>query len=138
MSDEKKKVNSSDKGARIEKKCADYFLSLNYVVLKVIRSKWNKKDFFGLFDVISKHRGRTYLIQCKTNRLPGKKLKIDIKKFSEKYGSPSDLFQIWCWFDRKGFRRFILNDNTEWQEIRELDIEEIEEAEEILHGKKRN
>lgn len=128
-------IDVSAKGARVEKKCADYFLSLNYAVIKVIRSKWNKKDFWNLFDVLTKSYGRTYLIQCKTNRLPGKRLKDDIRKFAEDYGSPSDIFQIWCWFDRKGFRRFILSNGSGWSEIPDLPIKEIEKAEEILKKK---
>lgn len=135
-------IDVSAKGARVEKKCTDFFLSLDYQVLKVIRSKWNKKDFFGLFDIIAKDLGRTYLIQCKTNRLPGNKLKDDIKKFAEKYGSESDIFQIWCWFDRKGFRRFDLSSFSGklagWQEIPMLPTEFIEKAQKIMKNKKTN
>ncbi len=105
-----RRINSYAKGHSTENKAVEILREAGFITHKAPRRRYQNNDFFQHFDIVAKHKGfGNFWIQCKTNRTPGGKIKRDILNFSDKYGISDDHFEIWCWFDRKGFRRWGLH-----------------------------
>lgn len=117
-----KKINRNRKGRDNENKCADVFLAKGFAVHQCPRVKFQNVDVFNLFDVLAKKKGLpTFWVQVKTNACPSGKVKKDILEFAQKFGSRRDRFEIWCWFDRKGFRRWTLHTHG-WIESKDFEL----------------
>jgi hypothetical protein len=114
-------MNSSGKGARIERMCELELIQQGYTTHKVIRSKWIKKDIFGLFDVIGFNRltNLFILIQCKSSSgYTSPSLRVNFENFFH-FTSPYFSVEIWAYIDRKGFRKFRMQktgEKVEWIE----------------------
>jgi len=115
-------VNRNKKGRASENKCADFFREKGFAVHQPPRVKFQNVDVFNLFDVLSKKRGfLTYWVQVKTNKCAPGDVKKAISEFAEKYGNENDRFEIWSWFDRKGFRRWLLGPSG-WMEVNDFEL----------------
>ncbi len=90
--------NTLAKGRRIELRAAKHLEKQGYKIQRVVHTKFQKKDLFGLFDLIAKKKYVTGYIQVKTNRCP-KRVFSDIKVFAMEYGNRDDAFEIWIWKD---------------------------------------
>lgn len=88
------------KGLRTERKAIKNLKNSGFVVERVIHTRWSRKDFFGLFDLIAKNSKLTRWIQVKTSKSPSQ-TKRDIEEFKSKYGNPYETYEIWVWKDRK-------------------------------------
>lgn len=118
----KKGINRNRKGRDNENKCADVFLAKGFAVHQCPRVKFQNIDVFNLFDVVAKKKGLpTFWMQVKTNACPPGNVKKEILEFARKFGNCEDRFEIWCWFDRKGFRRWTLHQHG-WIELKHFEL----------------
>lgn len=95
---------SRQKGYRTVAKGRQWFEDRGYLFANLEKSgKFAKdKDLFGRWDCLAV-KGKSHIfIQFKTNK-KGQKWKDDYKKFGKKHGSRTVKYEIWNWFDRKGF-----------------------------------
>lgn len=95
------------KGARTEFRCQQDLEKEGYNTIRVIQTKWCKKDFFELFDVIGKRLNKVKYIQVKTNKVDKNAIE-KIRKFKERFGNINESYELWVWFDRKGFKKIII------------------------------
>jgi len=113
-------MNTRIKGRRNELKAKAELEKEGWLVQDVKGStKWNKNvDFFGLFDLIAikKPKLTDYyefnnsatlikFIQVKTNRKPPFK---KYEEFKDKHCRFNAFVEVWVWFDREGFKRYII------------------------------
>lgn len=105
-------MNPKAKGNRNEKKAKDKLIELGWIVERVKNcGKFQKQvDFFGLFDLIAIKNGQVILIQVKTNRKPPfKKYAEFIREYCCNCGIQTLGVEVWVWFDRKGFKRYLID-----------------------------
>lgn len=101
-------MNVRAKGARREKQAKEKLETNGWLVERAkMGGRFQKnKDFFHLFDLIAikKKNNITYhkWIQVKSNRCP-KKVREQIKEFSDKYLGETDIAEVWIYKDYKGW-----------------------------------
>ena len=63
-------MKTTQKGTRVEAKCASELKAQGYLVWKTIRVQYQNIDLFGLFDVVALAADGSHLlfVQCKSNR----------------------------------------------------------------------
>lgn len=96
-------INRTAKGRRKEKICADELKADGYIVWKTIRHKFLNIDLFGLFDVVGLAGDGTHLkfIQVKTGYCPN-----EVKDKIRALKMPVNCIkEVWCYFDRAGWRK---------------------------------
>ncbi len=102
-----KRINTRAKGAKNELRAKKLLESEGYLVYRVKGStKWNKDvDIFGLFDLFGiNKKGYIKLVQVKTNRKPNMR---PFFEFESTYGNYWITVEVWVWYDRKGFKRYV-------------------------------
>jgi len=102
-------MNSVQKGNRNERKCEVELQSQGWLTERPRRTRFNKIDFFGLFDVMAIHPLMgVLLVQVKSNRCP-KPVREAISAFKV----PTGVFkQIWIWVDRSGWKILSVGNQT--------------------------
>lgn len=98
-------MDKAGKGSRNEKRCENDLIKEGYAVEKVKRVKWNKQDFFSLWDVLAINGKQLRCIQVKSNRGVSK----EWRKRAEDFKCP--LFcskEIWIMYDYKGWKKEVL------------------------------
>ena len=96
-------INRVKKGSRKEKICFDELADYPYR-WKTIRHRFLNIDLFGMFDIMVANEKEIRFIQVKSGYCPNEirekiktiKLPLCCKK------------EIWCWFDREGWRKEII------------------------------
>lgn len=76
-------MNKSAKGSRIEREFETRLKKQGYVTHRAIRSKFNRNDIWGCFDVMAKHpknKDKTWYFQLSTRWKYGKD-RIEIESF---------------------------------------------------------
>lgn len=96
-------INRVKKGSRKEKICYDELADYPYR-WKTIRHKFLNIDLFGAFDVVVANEHHIRLIQVKSGYCPN-----EIREKIKAIKLPSCCIkEIWCYFDRKGWRKEII------------------------------
>lgn len=76
-------MNKAEKGRRIERKFEVKLKNLGYVTQRAVRSRFNRNDIWGCFDVMAKHPSapdKTLYFQISTNWKFGVS-RIEIERF---------------------------------------------------------
>lgn len=96
-------INKIKKGYRKEKICFDELIIYPYR-WKTIRHRFLNIDLFGIFDVMVANENEIRFIQVKSgycsNKIRKKIREIKLPRCCKK--------EIWCWFNRKGWRKEII------------------------------
>lgn len=115
-------INKSAKGCRTEKRCADELIAQGYtqdkiklrkkrqkkwvmeaisLIWKVVRTRYQSLDLFGLFDVMALHPEGDHIlfIQTKSNQCDNK-TRDAIRALKM---PPSCRKEIWIWKDQRGW-----------------------------------
>lgn len=109
-------VNAKAKGDRIERKCKETLEDMGYWVEKPVRTKWSRKDFFGLFDLIAIGKDTIKFIQVKTNTMKGwNNFAKGCRELLIVEEENIDC-EMWCWHDNQGWRVKRVTENG-WEKI---------------------
>lgn len=99
-------MSSKAKGRRTLNKAKDWYEKQGWLVDEVeLGGKFRKSrdlfssDSFGGFDLVGIKRGKTVLIQVKTNTPP---TQGPYQKFAKKYAGRNLVIEAWTWYDSKG------------------------------------
>jgi len=65
-------MNTRAKGNRIQRKARSYYEKIGYTVETVKHTKYNKNDFFGLWDLMCVRKEDIRFVQVKANQKPAK------------------------------------------------------------------
>lgn len=97
-------TNTHRKGDRIERKAKDELEEKDYLVEKPVRTKFSRKDFFNLFDLIAiKPNCPIRFIQIKGGSY-SKEVVEDLADFGEKFLQDKyATVELWSHEDYKGF-----------------------------------
>jgi hypothetical protein len=97
-------MNTKVKGQRNQRKALKILEEENYITAIVERTgKFvHPKDAFSLFDICAKKNNIERWIQIKTNSTGGFIKKL--KEFAKYYPIPGVSYELWVWYDRKGFK----------------------------------
>ena len=111
-------MNTLGKGKRIENMAEKYLQGQGYQTIKVVQTKWQKKDFFECFDILAVNKFGIRGVQCKANYCPPGVFEM-IQLFAAKCPENFDV-EVWVWKDRVGWtnKRFNRTDNK-WEIISE-------------------
>lgn len=105
-------VNTKEKGNRNERKAVDRLETQGYKTERPVETRYNRTDFFNLFDIIAVKEDSIKFIQVKSNQARGQR---EIAKKSTFVPSFVDV-EMWVWHDREGWRIKQLQDDG-WKTI---------------------
>jgi hypothetical protein len=100
----KKPINKSRKGSRVELLAKKILQAQGYWVEKKNISQWQSPDFFGWFDLLAIRGAEVRLIQIKSNLSDFYKARKDIAKFELESGFKVPL-ECWCYLGRSVWRQ---------------------------------
>lgn len=106
-------MGKKQKGQRRERQARDILTSLEYEVVTPNATKFQREDFFGLFDIIAvKPDCRPLLVQVKSNRASG--INEFTEQVSERMPEKFVDVQFWVCHDGEGWRAMeVKNGNYE-------------------------
>jgi len=99
-------VNTRVKGRNTEKRAERELIADGWLVYLVKgTTKFNKNvDIFSMFDLVAIKGNKVRFSQIKTNSTGGVLKKII--KFGEEHKSDNLSFELWVWYDNKGWKKY--------------------------------
>ena len=97
-------VNTIRKGSYFERKAKEILERHGFVVEKTKRSRFNRNDFFGLFDLIAVSKETVKFIQV-ADRMKMKEWVARAKRFPLPANCSNE---VWLYREHKGFRVFLI------------------------------
>ena len=104
-------INKHNKGNRTEKIARDIAKQQGYIVEVKNWSRFQPKDFFGIFDMVCLKDREIKWVQVKSNKNDVSKAKKEIKEWISSNGilNPPHSCEVWLWLGKTEFEVSLIN-----------------------------